>query len=80
MRRSLRMALYATTALTSLAVMATAHANDFNGLGTLGGTYSGCPSRKLNPRVAMMQPKQNWHSDNGSASLDRATERSILIQ
>jgi hypothetical protein len=47
---------------------------------TMSVVFTTCPSRKLNPRVAMMQPRQNCHGDNGSASLDRATERSILIQ
>jgi transposase-like protein len=32
-----------------------------------------CPSRKSYPRVAMMQPGQNRHSNNGPLSLYRST-------
>jgi hypothetical protein len=34
-----------------------------------------CPSRKSYPRVAMMQPGQNRHSDNGGADADVALRR-----
>jgi hypothetical protein len=30
----------------------------------------GCPSRKSYPRVAMMQPEQDWCGDDGPRSLD----------
>ena len=38
-----------------------------------------CPSRKLYPRVVMMQSRQNRHSNDSSMSLDRSTERRILF-
>jgi hypothetical protein len=39
-----------------------------------------CPFRKSYPRVAMMQPRQDGRSGNVSVSLDRATQRRILVQ
>ena len=39
-----------------------------------------CPSRKSYPCVAMMQPRQNGRSGNISVSLDRSTQRRILVQ
>jgi integrase len=39
-----------------------------------------CPFRKSYPRVAMMQPRQDRRSGNVSVSLDRATQRRILVQ
>jgi hypothetical protein len=41
---------------------------------------SPCPFRKSYPRVAMMQPRQDGRSGNVSVSLDRATQRRILVQ
>src|SRR6266478_5303433 len=37
-----------------------------------------CRSRKLYPRILMMQAGQNGRGDNGSASLDRPPQRRIL--
>ena len=39
-----------------------------------------CRSRKLYPRILMMQAGQNGRGDNGSASLDRPPQRRILVQ
>src|ERR1700757_4828163 len=39
-----------------------------------------CPSRKLHPHVAMMQSAQHWCRDDGSASLDGASQRRVLAQ
>lgn len=39
-----------------------------------------CSFRKSYPRVAMMQPRQNGRSGNVSISLDRSTQRRILVQ
>jgi hypothetical protein len=38
------------------------------------------PFRKSYPRVAMMQPRQDGRSGNVSVSLDRVTQRRILVQ
>jgi hypothetical protein len=39
-----------------------------------------CPFQKSYPRKAMVQPRQNGRSGNGSVSLDRSTQRRILMQ
>ena len=39
-----------------------------------------CAFRKSYPRVAMMQPRQDGRSGNVSVSLDRPTQRRILVQ
>ena len=39
-----------------------------------------CPFRKSYPRIAMMQARQNGRSGNLSVSLDRSTQRRILVQ
>ena len=38
-----------------------------------------CPFRKQCPRIAMMQARQNGRSGNLSVSLDRSTQRRILV-
>ena len=40
----------------------------------------GCPCRKLNPDVWVMQSAQDWHRQNTADGLDRAGYRRILIQ
>jgi hypothetical protein len=47
---------------------------------TIFSLLSACPFRKSYPRVAMMQPRQDGRSGNVSVSLDRATQRRILVQ
>ena len=57
-------------------------ANKKDGLDMFGAVVAvrTCPFRKSYPRVAMMQPRQDGRSGNVSVSLDRATQRRILVQ
>jgi sulfite dehydrogenase len=40
----------------------------------------GCPCRKLNPDIMMMQSAQDWSWKDAANSLDRARERRILVE
>src|SRR5262249_36614658 len=39
-----------------------------------------CPFRKSDPHVAMVQSRQDGNGGNGTVSLDRSTQRCILVQ
>jgi len=41
---------------------------------------AGCPYRKLNPDVSVVQSAQNWHSQYATAWLDGARRRRVLVQ
>src|SRR6516162_10577938 len=42
--------------------------------------YCCCPSRKTYPGISMMQPGQDWCSDDCAGSLDATSYRRILPQ
>ena len=56
------------------------HGDRLSGSRTLRAVCLTCPSRRSYPRVAMMQSRQNGRSGNFSVSLDRSTQRRILVQ
>jgi SAM-dependent methyltransferase len=41
--------------------------------------YGGCPCRKLNPDISVVQGAQDWHRQNAADSLYRAAYRRILV-
>ena len=44
------------------------------------GVMSGCPCRKLDPHVLLMQSTQDWAADYATNGLDGARDRRILVQ